>query len=339
MILLLGYGYYRISSAARTRWSASGCCPSRRWRSSRPRSSAASTGRGGTRAGRSGGPHRGLRDLGLHAAAAELRALRLAADRVPEPRAVGHQGAGPVRAVRARWAGAAEPRAVLEHDRPMSGCYICAVAGDAARRRHRAHPGDKIRGSVHASRCQRPAAAVARHGDTRRSASTWSHGSSAGRAAERRIRGLRRRARPDTGAGEHGGCRPRQFHRAAAGRRHRRRHGARDGGLRASRARMSSFDEVLQMLDEATHVIEYSRQLEQKSEELELASRELRAANLRLEELDKLKDEFLTTVDARAAHAADLDPLLLGDPASTIPTCPAASAASSSASSSRRSSG
>jgi Na+/proline symporter/nitrogen-specific signal transduction histidine kinase len=56
------------------------------------------------------------------------------------------------------------------------------------------------------------------------------------------------------------------------------------------------FDEVLQMLDEATHVIEYSRQLEQKSEELELASSELRAANLRLEELDRLKDEFLTTV-------------------------------------------
>jgi signal transduction histidine kinase len=50
------------------------------------------------------------------------------------------------------------------------------------------------------------------------------------------------------------------------------------------------------VLDEATAVIEYSRQLEQKSRALEQASAELRAANLRLEELDRLKDEFLTTV-------------------------------------------
>jgi hypothetical protein len=56
------------------------------------------------------------------------------------------------------------------------------------------------------------------------------------------------------------------------------------------------FDEVLKMLDEATHVIEYSRQLEQKSDELQSASTELRAANIRLKELDRLKDEFLTTV-------------------------------------------
>jgi signal transduction histidine kinase len=56
------------------------------------------------------------------------------------------------------------------------------------------------------------------------------------------------------------------------------------------------FDEVLRMLDEATHVIEYSRQLEQKSDELQAASTELRAANMRLKELDRLKDEFLTTV-------------------------------------------
>jgi len=53
---------------------------------------------------------------------------------------------------------------------------------------------------------------------------------------------------------------------------------------------------VMAVLDEATAVIEYSRQLEQKSRALEQASAELRAANLRLEELDRLKDEFLTTV-------------------------------------------
>ena len=56
------------------------------------------------------------------------------------------------------------------------------------------------------------------------------------------------------------------------------------------------LDEVMAILDEATAVIEYSRQLEQKSAALEAASAELRAANLRLRELDRLKDEFLTTV-------------------------------------------
>lgn len=56
------------------------------------------------------------------------------------------------------------------------------------------------------------------------------------------------------------------------------------------------IDEVLQILDEASQVIEYSRQLEQKSRELEAASSELRAANVRLREIDRLKDEFITTV-------------------------------------------
>jgi Na+/proline symporter/nitrogen-specific signal transduction histidine kinase len=55
-------------------------------------------------------------------------------------------------------------------------------------------------------------------------------------------------------------------------------------------------DEVMAILDEATAVIEYSRRLEQKSQALEQASGELRAANIRLRELDRLKDEFLTTV-------------------------------------------
>ena len=56
------------------------------------------------------------------------------------------------------------------------------------------------------------------------------------------------------------------------------------------------IDEVMQILDEASQVIEYSRQLEEKSQALEAASAELRAANLRLRELDRLKDDFLTTV-------------------------------------------
>ncbi len=57
-----------------------------------------------------------------------------------------------------------------------------------------------------------------------------------------------------------------------------------------------SKEEVIHMLDETSQAIAYSRQLEQKSQELEAATAELRAANLRLKELDRLKDEFISTV-------------------------------------------
>jgi signal transduction histidine kinase len=43
-------------------------------------------------------------------------------------------------------------------------------------------------------------------------------------------------------------------------------------------------------------VLAYSRQLEQKSRELEAATNELRSANQRLQELDRLKDDFISTV-------------------------------------------
>ena len=52
----------------------------------------------------------------------------------------------------------------------------------------------------------------------------------------------------------------------------------------------------MDILDEASQVIAYSRQLEQKSRELEAATAELRAANERLKELDRLKDDFISTV-------------------------------------------
>ena len=57
-----------------------------------------------------------------------------------------------------------------------------------------------------------------------------------------------------------------------------------------------STDEVRTMLDEASQVIAYSHRLEQKSEELVAATAELRAANDRLQELDRLKDDFVSTV-------------------------------------------
>ncbi|HSN19442.1 MAG TPA: sensor histidine kinase [Usitatibacter sp.] len=48
--------------------------------------------------------------------------------------------------------------------------------------------------------------------------------------------------------------------------------------------------------DEASQVIAYSHQLEEKQRELEAATAGLRAANERLQELDRLKDDFISTV-------------------------------------------
>jgi signal transduction histidine kinase len=56
------------------------------------------------------------------------------------------------------------------------------------------------------------------------------------------------------------------------------------------------LDEVLDILDEATQVRAYSRDLETKQQELEAATAELRAANERLRELDRMKDDFISTV-------------------------------------------
>jgi signal transduction histidine kinase len=56
------------------------------------------------------------------------------------------------------------------------------------------------------------------------------------------------------------------------------------------------IDEVMNIIDEASQVLAYSRQLEQKSRELEAATDELRSANQRLQELDRMKDDFISTV-------------------------------------------
>ena len=54
--------------------------------------------------------------------------------------------------------------------------------------------------------------------------------------------------------------------------------------------------EVMHIIDEATQALAYSKQLEQQSRELEAATNDLRNANLRLRELDQLKDDFISTV-------------------------------------------
>jgi Na+/proline symporter/nitrogen-specific signal transduction histidine kinase len=56
-----------------------------------------------------------------------------------------------------------------------------------------------------------------------------------------------------------------------------------------ARGEMLNLSDMMAMLEETSHVIEYSQQLREKSAEL-------LAANARLHELDRLKDEFLSTV-------------------------------------------
>jgi hypothetical protein len=57
-----------------------------------------------------------------------------------------------------------------------------------------------------------------------------------------------------------------------------------------------TLDEMRRILDEASEVVMYSHMLEQKSRELEAATAGLRAANEQLKELDRLKDDFISTV-------------------------------------------
>jgi signal transduction histidine kinase len=57
-----------------------------------------------------------------------------------------------------------------------------------------------------------------------------------------------------------------------------------------------TIEEVRGILDEASQLVVYSHRLEQKSRELEAATAGLREANERLTELDRLKDDFVSTV-------------------------------------------
>jgi len=63
-----------------------------------------------------------------------------------------------------------------------------------------------------------------------------------------------------------------------------------------AKGEMLRIEEVMEILEETSQVIEYSHGLEQKSRELEATTAQLRAANERLKELDRLKDDFLSTV-------------------------------------------
>lgn len=56
------------------------------------------------------------------------------------------------------------------------------------------------------------------------------------------------------------------------------------------------LEEVMNILDEASQIRAYSREVEQKSRALERATAELKAANVKLQELDRLKDDFMSSV-------------------------------------------
>lgn len=56
------------------------------------------------------------------------------------------------------------------------------------------------------------------------------------------------------------------------------------------------MDEVLDILDEASQIRAYSHKLEQKSQQLEAATKGLKAANEQLKELDRIKDDFMSSV-------------------------------------------
>lgn len=56
------------------------------------------------------------------------------------------------------------------------------------------------------------------------------------------------------------------------------------------------MEEIMDILDATQQVISYSQQLEQKSNELKKATDELRKTNLRLKELDALKDDFISMI-------------------------------------------
>jgi signal transduction histidine kinase len=57
-----------------------------------------------------------------------------------------------------------------------------------------------------------------------------------------------------------------------------------------------SSEDVLRILDETSQLRAHSQELEEKSASLERATRELRAANQQLTSLDRLKDDFMSSV-------------------------------------------
>lgn len=56
------------------------------------------------------------------------------------------------------------------------------------------------------------------------------------------------------------------------------------------------IEEIMDILDETHQVITYSQRLEEQSQQLRQTTEELKQANLQLQELDTLKDDFISTI-------------------------------------------
>ena len=82
------------------------------------------------------------------------------------------------------------------------------------------------------------------------------------------------------------------------------------------------IEDVMEILDETSQVLEYSHKLEQKTVELEAVTKELRTANEQLQELDRLKDEFVSTVSHELrtplTSIRAFSEILLSDPNLTV---------------------
>src|SRR3546814_6123465 len=100
---------------------------------------------------------RSFRAVGLHAAAAVLRAARLAADRLHRAGSLRHRAAAALRPARAEWPRQPVARTVLEHAGERR--RLCHRLPAQPSKRHRAHPGGALRRRL--PPCRRPERVVA----------------------------------------------------------------------------------------------------------------------------------------------------------------------------------
>ena len=79
-----------------------------------------------------------------------------------------------------------------------------------------------------------------------------------------------------------------------------------------------AVEEVMRIVDESTEIRTYSRELEEQSRALEATTAELRRANATLQELDRLKDEFVSNVSHELrtplTSIRSCSEMLLGEP-------------------------
>ena len=152
--------------------------------------------------------------------------------------------------------------------------------------------------------------------------------------ALRRLRAAARRARPAGDARRRRGARA--VRRDAARGRHRRRLGARSWSPRWCRRSRSRSTRCMTMLDEASQVIAYSHELEAEVAGAGGGDRRAARRQRAAEGARPAEGRLHLDGDARAAHAAHVDPRLLRDPARQPRPRRGRAPATSSASSSRR---